>query len=206
MSRLKNIYREFNSCIDEAYDCVKIANTFSYSSEFKIGKKYIYDIYEIAFLKVFTAWETFLEHSFVAYMTGAKTKRCKPKLYLKKVSKKHALDILCGTLEYPDWTKIEDVCTLTRLYFVKGKPFLLPLQEIEVYFNEMKKVRNAIAHISVNARDKFYGLIKATLPTFRSDITPGEFLCSYVSKRPKKTFLDHYISFLKIAASEIIHV
>lgn len=204
MGQLKTIHSEFKSCVKEAYGCVNIAN--EHSSQHKIKEIFIYNIYEIAFLKVFTGWETFLENSFVAYMSGATTKRSKPNLYLKKINKKHALQILCGTLEYPDWTKIEDVCTLTKLYFVKGGPFLLPLQEIEVYFNEMKKVRNAIAHISVNAKDRFYSLVKAKLPTFRRDICPGEFLSNRVSKRQKESFFEYYVTFLKIAADKIIQV
>lgn len=204
MVQLKTIHSEFKSCVKEAYGCVNIAN--EYCSQHKIRKNFIYNIYEIAFLKVFTGWETFLENSFVAYMSGATTKRSKPKLYLKKINKDHALQILCGTLEYPDWTKIEDVRTLTKLYFVKGSPFLLPLQEIEVHFNEMKKVRNAIAHISVKAYEKFYGLVKARLPAFRQDVSPGEFLSSRVSKRQKDSFFRHYVTFLEIATDKIMRV
>ncbi|MFC1621283.1 hypothetical protein ACFL2G_03155 [Candidatus Omnitrophota bacterium] len=202
MGLLKSIHAEFKHCIEEARDCTNSAH--EYSNQNDVNKNFIYNIYEISFLKVFTGWEAFLENSFIAYMSGATSKKSKPRLYLKKINKDHALKILCGTLEYPDWTKIEEVRTLAKLYFIKGGPFLLPLKEIEVYYNEMKKIRNAIAHISENAKEKFYSLVKAKLPVFRQDICPGELLCNRISSRQRKIFFEHYINFLEIAANKIM--
>ncbi len=208
MSSLVAINKTFDTALDLAYKCVQVSNSSvpTIAGTSKTKKNYIDSSYEIALIKVFTAWEQFLEKSFVTYMAGASTTRYTPNLYIKKITKNHALRLLCGTREYPDWTDINDVCTLAELYFIGGRPFLLPLREIEQYFNEMKKVRNAIAHISLNARDKFIGLVKAKVPSYRIDITPGEFLARNINRRNKKTFFEHYISYLLAASSKIIRL
>ncbi|MGA1980567.1 MAG: hypothetical protein ABSG99_08440 [Sedimentisphaerales bacterium] len=206
MTRLSQIYKEFEISINEVYKHINIANSSLGCTICgqAMQKKYISNVYERLFLQAFTAWEWFLECIFIAYMTGAGTKRIKPKTYLKKIDKKRALGLLTGTLEYPDWTKIDDVRKLAELYFVGGRPFFLPLSEIETHFNEMKKVRNAIVHISSNSKDKFYGLVRAKLPAYSQDMTPGEFLMSPIVKGKTETFLDNYILFLKIAANKIL--
>lgn len=205
MSVLKSIFHKFCLSVDKAYKSIKFVNTSPVRNNAH-SKDYINNIYEIAFLKVFTAWEEFLEDAFVAYLTGAKTKRFKPNVYLRKISKEHALRILCGTLNYPDWTKIEDVYKLAQLYFVDGEPFLQPLQEIEIKFNEIKKVRNAIVHISRNSKEKFIGLAIARSPVYQRNMTPGEFLANNISANSRTTIFEHYISFLQIAAEKIIRI
>jgi len=40
----------------------------------------------------------------------------------------------------------------------------------------MKKIRNAIVHISSKAKEKFEGLVRAKIANYRSDMCPGEFL------------------------------
>lgn len=205
MARLSSIYKKFEISINEAYKFLRIANTnlFAATTQTRIEIRYIDNIYESVFLKVFKAWEQFLEEVFIAYMTGAGTRSIRPKTYLKKIRKEHALGLLCGRSKYPDWTSIDDICKLAKLYFVNGRPFVTPLREIETYFNEMKKIRNAIVHTSSYSRDHFMGLVKARLSAYNTNITPGEFLRKRVP-RDKNEFFEYYISFLKIAADKIL--
>lgn len=205
MAVLENIYHKFCRSVNKAYKSIKFANISSVRNTAH-SKDYINNIYEIAFLKVFTAWEEFLEDAFVAYLTGARTKKFTPNVYLRKISKKHALRILCGTLDYPDWTSIEDVNKLAQLYFVSGKPFLQPLQEIERYFKDIKKVRNAIVHSSENAKVNFISLTRSRPHAYKRNMTPGRFLAINTSANSKITIFEHYISFLQIAAEKIIRI
>lgn len=205
MPSLPSIHRQFIAAIEEAYQSIQFGNiNLSTRSRTEKEKKFLDNIYEISFLKVLVAWEEFLELSFMAYMSGKVTKKHKPKLYLRKITEDHARKILCGTLDYPDWTKIDDICTLAKLYFVGGTPFVMPLQEIETYFNDMKKIRNAIVHISINSKGKFAGLARAKTSSYRPDMTPGDFLACKIRRNSIETFFENYISFLRVAADKIV--
>jgi hypothetical protein len=203
-SKLRKISQDFNSTIKKGFEWLRVTNELSNREKTKIRQEYIYFSYELAFIKIFVAWEKFLQESFISYMTGASLVGYKPKLYLKKVGKDHALKILSGTEDYPDWSKIDEVYTLAQLYFVNGEPFTLPLQQIETQFNDIKKVRNAIVHISSKAKEKFEGLLKARITSYRPDISPGEFLGLPVRKDNIETFMEFYVSYLEAASSKII--
>jgi hypothetical protein len=196
-SRLRSVYKEFHLTINGAFEWIKAINDLASSSSKQLKKEHIYFAYELAFIKIFTGWEKFLQESFISYMTGSRVKGYKPKLYIKRVNRNHALKILSGTEDYPDWTKIEEVYTLAELFFTNGAPFKLSLQQIEKEYNDMKKTRNAIVHISSKAMEKFEGLLRARIPSYRTDMTPGEFLGYPLRKGSNETYLEYYVSFLK---------
>lgn len=208
MENVVNRYNDFKKVIDDAFLCIQFSNTHisSLKGSQRLKREYVHSMYESSFLKVFTSWERFLENCFVAYLAGASANKFKPTIYLKKITKKHALDILSGTKDYPDWTNIDDVCKLARLYFRNGVPFVQPLREIETYFIDIKKVRNAIAHISLNSKTKFQGLLKSRLASYRTNMSPGEFLSLRVSKKIKECFFEYYISYLDVASQKIIKI
>ena len=58
--------------------------------------------------------------------------RAETETIFKQNNKKARNENTCGTLDYPDLAKIDDVCISGELFFVDDKPFLLPLREIEV--------------------------------------------------------------------------
>jgi len=86
----------------------------------KIRQEYVHFSYELAFIKIFVGWEKFLQESFISYMAGAGLVHYKPKLYLRKVNRDHALKILSGTEDYPDWSKIDEVYTLRNYILSVG--------------------------------------------------------------------------------------
>jgi hypothetical protein len=205
-TRLMKISRDFNLTIRKSFEWIRVINELANKERMKIREDDVYFSYELAFIKIFVAWEKFLQECFISYMTGASLARYKPKLYLKKVDRDHALKILSGTEDYPDWSKIDEVYTLAQLYFVNGEPFTLPLQQIETQFNDIKKVRNAIVHISSKAKEKFEGLLKAKISDYRPDISPGEFLGLTVKKGNTETFMEFYVSYLEAASVKIIPI
>ena len=203
-SRLRKIYKNFNLTIKKSFEWIQVINDLSNIRDSKIKKEHIYFAYELAFIKIFTGWERFLQDSFISYMTGSSIVQYKPKLYLKRIRKDHALKILSGTEDYPDWSKIEEVYTLAQLYFVDGEPFMLALQQIETYFNDMKKIRNAIVHISSKSEEKYQGLVRARMSSYHPAISPGEFLRLPCRKGGTVTFLEFYVSYLETASNKII--
>jgi len=205
-SRLREISRNFDLTIRKGFEWIRVINEQSNKEKMKIRQEYVHFSYELAFIKIFVGWEKFLQESFISYMAGAGLVHYKPKLYLRKVNRDHALKILSGTEDYPDWSKIDEVYTLAKLYFVGGRPFTLPLQQIEIHFNEMKKIRNAIVHISSKAKEKFEGLVRAKIANYRSDMCPGEFLGIPSKQGESETFIEYYVSFLEAASSKIVPI
>jgi len=203
MAKLREARRGFHSTIDEAFKLIKAFNRVVGDSGSGLSEEHSYYIYEIAFLKVFTAWETLLEESFISYMSGSSISGYKPKTFLKRVDRDRALDLISGTKDYPNWTNIADVQKLAELFFEGDKPFLLPLQQIEIHFNEMKKIRNAIVHVSASSEDKFRGLVRSKLSNYAKVKCPGDFL-RHDKKKSKETFFEHYVSYLDVAAKKII--
>jgi hypothetical protein len=169
----------------------------------------IYLVLELTFLKIFIAWEQFLESSFIGYMLGGSTSRG-PRItrYVYPADKDHALRILCGPgKEYTRWTSVNEIIARSELFFKKGKPFKGALSSRESTINEMQTIRNCLAHMSSDSFKKFKNLVRNKLRGgyFPSGTTPGKFL--YTKNRlssPKVTFLEYYANILNDAAKEII--
>ncbi|MBW1732428.1 MAG: hypothetical protein JRJ75_16380 [Deltaproteobacteria bacterium] len=197
---LREIYDDFDRKVKEAFNWIGVVNGLASDPGSPLKNEHVYFTYEYAFLKIFTAWEKFAEESFIAYMRGGQTKNCVHRTYLKKITHQHALDLLSGTLPYPDWTNFEDIYKLAKLFFVDCDAFTEPFKEIESKFVDMKKIRNAIVHMSATSIQKFQGLLRANLPSYQVDMTPGEFLSNM---KGQKTFMEYYVSYLEAAARRI---
>jgi len=199
---LKKIYQDFYKIVKDSFHWIKAINKLAAINSSELSNEQIYFAYEYAFLKVFVGWEKLTQDSFVAYLTGKRIKGHYFKTYLKNITESHALQLLSGTLPYPDWTKFEDIYKLAKLFFVNHEAFIFPFLEIETKFIEIKKVRNAIVHISTLSIEKFQGLLRANLTSYNINMTPGEFL--NIQRTRRETFIEHYISYLETAASKII--
>jgi len=199
---LKQIYQDFDKRVKDSFRWIKAINKLSSINGLELSNEQIYFAYEYAFLKVFVGWERFTQDSFVVYLIGKRIKGHYYKTYLKNITEPHALELLSGTLPYPDWTKFEDIYKLAKLFFVNHETFTLPFKEIEARFMEIKKIRNAIVHMSSSAIEKFQGLLRANLTSYNINMTAGEFL--YMQRTRRETFLEYYISYLETAASKII--
>ncbi len=199
---LKQIHQDFNEKVEDSFQWIKAVNELEAVTGSQVTNEQIYFTYEYAFLKVFVGWEKFIQDSFVAYIIGKRIKGHHYKTYLKNITERHALELLSGTLPYPDWTKFEDIYKLAKLFFVDYEAFILPFKEIEANFTEIKKIRNVIVHMSSSAIKKFQGLLRAKLPSYNINMTPGELL--NMQRTQRETFIEYYVSYLETAASKII--
>ncbi|RLC08691.1 MAG: hypothetical protein DRH43_09625 [Deltaproteobacteria bacterium] len=136
-------------------------------------------IIEMAFLKACLAWEDFLEQSFVYLMSPAKTKGKKPKVYVKAPSKDAAYKILGvqqGRRDYVEWGDPELIIERSKAFFSRGKPFVPVIQKYRQHLNDMRKVRNRIAHRSPLAVKKFEDTVRGRTGGVPDGIVPGRFL------------------------------
>lgn len=112
-------------------------------------------ITDSAFLKLFIAWETFLEHSFIQYMLG------EPSIlgtavvrYVQPRDEQHANKLLIGTQKYVDWSNPDIVKRLCNLFFDTANPFDTFISSMMTDLFDLKTVRNAAAHLTSTTRQQ----------------------------------------------------
>ena len=205
MLKLRKIRQEFIVVNDSALRFIRDINTYINKGQMEICQKDIDSIYEIAFIKIYTSWEEFLENSFIAFLSGKFTKKSHPKKIVTKIDEDVAYNLLKGTRRYPDWTNISDVLDLSELFFKEDNPFIEPLNNIKAHFNEMKKIRNYIVHVSIHSKNHFENLVINKLTSYSLPFSPGGLLSS-IEKKSKKSFIKRYSDYLIYAAEEIVKI
>ncbi|MBL4781952.1 MAG: hypothetical protein JKX92_06880 [Porticoccaceae bacterium] len=159
-----------------------------------------------AFLKLFIAWESFLEKSFVAYLTGevsmdggGLTKFANP------TDEDHAHKLLIGTQKYVDWANKEIVNRVAGLYFMEGEPFKTALNSIGTDLSDLRTIRNASAHISSTTQTKLDAVASRILGVTVTSINVSDFIMKISKEDSSKTVLQMYQLKLDITAENIAH-
>lgn len=120
-------------------------------------------VVELAFLGLVSAWEEFLERSFVRYLSGAKSESgyAAPLRMGKASSIEHAYHLISGDPDYdpsknysrfsePKW-----VISTARNYMEQGAPYATRLQPNLQILQEAIRLRNRVAHNSSKCREDF---------------------------------------------------
>lgn len=106
-------------------------------------------VVESAFLKIFIAWETFLENCFLSYsmanpsMSGLVYVR-----YARPLDEAHAGKMVVGTQKFIDWSNPTNILTYSKLYFESGEPFRSVISSINEDLLNLKSIRNAAVHLT----------------------------------------------------------
>lgn len=164
-------------------------------------------ITELAFLRAFLAWETFLEECFVLYLSGQKAPRGRPPArYAFPPNQKTAMEWLVPEgRRYARWTIAAEVSSRAERFFRDGRPFAPILRGNQSVLDETRIVRNAVAHDSANAQEQFEALVRNRLGVLPPKLTIGGFLGMTVPGRtPPSSFLDFYGGRIEFAAQQIV--
>ncbi|GDX10900.1 hypothetical protein LBMAG57_26720 [Verrucomicrobiota bacterium] len=106
-------------------------------------------VVDSAFLRMFIAWETFLEEVFVRYLLGnPSVAGTLAVLFANPGTEERAREMLVGTQKYVDWANPEIVRKLSRIYFNNGEPIGPAISAIQSDLFDLKTVRNAAAHLT----------------------------------------------------------
>jgi hypothetical protein len=164
-------------------------------------------IIELAFLRAFLAMESFLEESFLLYSVGQKPRKGRaPVRYTFPPTKNDAMEWIKEGREYPSWAPTV-VAQRAKRFFRDGRPFTSALVTSQSSLDEARTIRNAIAHDSAGAQDKFESLVRQKLATFPSGMTVGSFLnTTDHSAAPPQSFLERYIGRLEFVVGQIVHL
>lgn len=162
---------------------------------------------ELAFLRAFLAWETFLEESFSLYLAGQKPPCGRtPIRYAFPPNLRIAMEwMIPEGRGYAKWTSAREVSARAERFFRDGRPFAPALRSQGAALEETRIIRNAIAHESISARQKFETLVRTKLGTLPSGLTVGGFFgMTLPGTTPPISFLESYFTKIEHLAKQII--
>ncbi len=117
------------------------------SYEFPLDQRGL--ITQAAFVRIFIAFEEFLERTFEHYgMGGLSLAGNAATCYATAPSAEHLQRMFIGLMRFMDWSAPDKVRELARLYFVNGEPFDAAIAGVDTILRDMKTVRNAASHVS----------------------------------------------------------
>jgi len=163
-------------------------------------------ITETAFLRAFLAFEMLLEETFILYATGHQPSRGRPPLRLVQFPSRSVVEewIVPEGRSYASW-QAGHVQRRAQRFFKDGKPFAAALAGSQNALDEARVLRNAVAHKSSSAQEKFEALVRAKLGSLPLSITVGGFLLGAVpGVTPPTSFLEYYLGRLEGVAQQIV--
>jgi hypothetical protein len=112
-----------------------------------------------AFLNMFMAWESYLEATLGAFMTGSPTiSGTAPVRYVMPPNLASARDIVVGTMRFFDYANHQFVIKMINVYFQNGYPYEPHLSSVYSDLEDLRSMRNASAHISSTTQTALEGL------------------------------------------------
>lgn len=162
---------------------------------------------ELAFLHLYLAWESFLEESFILYLIGRKPpKGVAPRRYAMPPNRESAEAlVLQEGRDYADWAAPDRVVDRSKRFFRNGKPFASALTGKQSFLQDLKTIRNAVAHSSKSSQEKYRRLVRRELATYPHSLTIGGFLATpKPGVSPPQSFFEEYLSNLQVLAETIV--
>jgi hypothetical protein len=164
-------------------------------------------ITEAAFLRIFMAWEAFLEKSFWHYMMG------QPSLsgtvihrFASPRDEDHANRLLIGIGRFVDWSTPDVVSKLAGLFLDKGDPFESVLSAIHSDLLDLKTVRNSAAHLTSSTSVQLDALASRRLGRSCSGTSVYDFILAPDPSSAKgATILQSYMDLLDAACHRIAY-
>jgi len=200
-AQLGHILNELNNQIDSSNNLVTTVKNL------RIPNIQVEIIAEMAFLRIFIAWEIFLEESYIRFMVGAQSPSgyypCRLLTFLN-------IEIARNTIrgerqEYAKWNSASDILARARIHFHGGGPYTTALNAMTTEFNEFNTIRNRIAHKSTYSRNQFNRLIRRIFGHSVRGMTPGRFLLTNNHLvAPSTTFLNYYTQIIQTASTIIV--
>jgi hypothetical protein len=126
-----------------------------------------------------------------------------PTRYVMPKNMEHAYNILRGEKQYVDWTKTNEVVLKARLLFENGYPYYPALSGASVLLDEMRILRNSIAHRSRAAGEAFERLARNKIGYRPRGLIPGLFL-NLLEPTSGSKMLNHYSTVLRSLSFQIV--
>jgi hypothetical protein len=175
---------DFQSEVDAANMLIKRLEAAQISlsesgKPYQIGIAAIELTYELAFLRMFLAWEIFLEEVFLRLICGYAPKGGTPEPLAQGQSYRRTIDdaetAILGGKAYRLWHNPSEVIKRTR-GFLSGSNFELVIASKQSDLTDYAAIRHRIAHAQEHARVKFDGVTMTLAARRYRGSRPGRFL------------------------------
>lgn len=163
-----------------------------FHSQGTLPKRELEAVYELAFLKMFIAFETELVELFKTNLMMPVDSAGRIRSNFPVTNRAQAGRLLLGTNRYFQLLPIEQMEKIARVYLKNGGPFVTLGPDHRLAVSKAYAIRNHIAHRSADSKLSYQKKIlnSATLP--RSSSSPGYYLRS--SMTATVTYFDHHVS------------
>lgn len=203
MSIAQNLI-DFRASVIECQSFITYAHIRYARGGYKIENHLRMFIGESSFLKIFIAWETFLEQCFIDYLLNeASVSGNMPAKWVHPRDREHAMEMIIHTQKYIDWANPEMVRKLSKIYFHNGYFFNSQLSAINTELLDLKTIRNSAAHLSSTTSAKLDGLSSRILGRACTNFSAYDLLFATNPALPGSTILEKYLTILDVSA-EII--
>lgn len=163
---------------------------------------------EAAFLQFHKSWEVFLEDTMLSFLCGKQPltgPAITPKFIVTDFE--DARNIFYQEKPYKEWTNKEEINTRFKIFFVTVNDtnrIIDSLRPIQTTMDEIKFIRNSIAHSSFSTKEKISKLYQRKLGGNPILNRPSEFLTKQDSQNRGATYFDTYLNTMETTAIAII--
>jgi hypothetical protein len=160
---------------------------------------------EAIFLRSFTAYENELERLFLHYVTGGLTlSGAAPNTYLRVSDESLARKLTKAGFRFLSWAKPSQTRETASTYIENGWPIADMMSANAQDLSDCEKLRNRIAHNSLEAAAEFNSVQRNLLQTERLfNISPGQLL-RIRSKKFRKIHIERYITVMNNTILSVI--
>lgn len=174
--KISAVYSDFINEINrmERFDAT---NQVNFASK-HMTKSQLHQLTESIFFNLYRDFEIFIRDIFLLYCQGKRPLSGKKvESYLMPKSFVHAEDMIRSSMPFLDWTSVSVVIDRADAYLKDGFPVKIPYSTNRTKLEDYKKIRNHIAHNSVQSLSQYKKVLLRYLGVIplRAPV-PGEFL------------------------------
>lgn len=148
---------------------------------------------EAAFFNTFRHYENFIREAFLLCCLEKVVKRPKITSYIKAKNFEHSEKLIKSTSQFLDWAHPDKLVSRAELYLENGHPFKAIINTHKTSLLSFKRLRNHIAHDSIESLSDYKKVLiayHATLPISIPSVGSHLLLPSLIN--PAQTLLDDF--------------
>lgn len=153
-----------------------------------LSQSQLYVVNEAIFLRAFRALENFIEAAFLHYAFGKPTLQGRPVVsYLRPKDLSHAYELVKSSQTFLEWNSPSTVINRAETYLENGGPIKTVFSSKQSFLNDLRRIRNHIAHNSRTSLEEFRKVVQLYLLTVPLRIPePGEVLQTSIKIKNRK--------------------
>lgn len=201
--KISAAYNDFSSQINSlrSFDAT---NQTNFQSN-KLSKKQLYFLTESIFFNAFREYENLVRDIFVLYTQEKKrTNGRKVKSYLQPRDFYHAENLIKSSMKFLDWNTPNTIIERSELYLKDGYPIKTPYTTNRTSLVQYKRLRNHIAHNSIESLSGFKKILRSYYGTNPLKIpSVGEYLVLTSKQDATKYHLLEFFDLIEDMADRI---